>query len=143
MNGGHPVFRAATSAISSWICWTGDDPFVVGGSGEVQYFPLAGVTQGRRRREAAYGSRLQHMSWDGWLGRMAQSRCRKVVDTASRPVPAQQPHPGVSRPSRAGAYRFRGWRYGPVRKPRWRGAVGAHWRQWGSANDLVADHRPG
>ena len=40
-------------------------------------------------REAAYGSGLQYMSWYGWLGRVAQSRCRKVVDTASRPVSAQ------------------------------------------------------
>jgi hypothetical protein len=29
------------------------------------------VTQGPTRREAEYGSRLQYMSWDGWLGSMA------------------------------------------------------------------------
>jgi photosystem II stability/assembly factor-like uncharacterized protein len=37
------------------------------------------------------------MSGNGWLGRVAQSGCRKFVDTASRPVSAQQPHPGADR----------------------------------------------
>src|SRR6266436_4451962 len=68
-----------------WICWTHEglvsDPFVVGASGKVQCCFACGVTQGPRRREAAYGNGLQYMSWYGWLGRMAQSRCRKVVDT--------------------------------------------------------------
>jgi hypothetical protein len=44
-------------------------------------------TRGPRRRETAYGSGLQYMSRNGWLGRMAQSGCWKVVDTASRPFP--------------------------------------------------------
>ncbi len=52
-------------------------------------FPACGVTQGPRRSEAAYASGLQYMSWNGWLGRMAQSGCWKVVVTASRPVSAQ------------------------------------------------------
>jgi hypothetical protein len=36
-------------------------------------------------REAAHGRELQYMSWNGWLGCMAQWGCRKIVDTASRP----------------------------------------------------------
>ena len=44
---------------------------------------------GDRDRRAAYGGRLQHMSWNGRLGRVAQSGCRTIVDTASRPVSAQ------------------------------------------------------
>src|SRR6266446_7379334 len=121
------------------------------------FFRLRGDA-GTETKEAAYGSGLQYMSWNGWLGRMAQSRCRKVVDTASRPVSAQQPHTGAGRPSHRGAYRSRRRRYGLVREPQWRGAVGAHqhqwgkwgqwgqwgkWGKWGCANDLVAGHRPG
>ena len=64
------------------------DPFVAGARGKIR-FPARRVTRGPRRREAAYGSELQPMSWDGRLGRMAQSGCRTVVDAASRPVPAQ------------------------------------------------------
>jgi hypothetical protein len=44
---------------------------------------------GTETKGAAYGSGLQYMSWYGWLGRVAQSGCREVVDTASRPVSAQ------------------------------------------------------
>ena len=52
------------------------------------FFRLRGDA-GTETKGAAYGSGLQYMSWNGWLGRMAQSRCRKVVDTASRPVSTQ------------------------------------------------------
>jgi hypothetical protein len=52
-------------------------------------------------------------------------------------------HTGVGRPSQGGAYRSRRSRYALVREPRRRGAVEAHQRQWGVADGLVADHRPG
>jgi hypothetical protein len=45
-------------------------PFVVGVQAEYN-LPRLQVTQGLTRREAEYGSGLQYMSWDGWLGSMA------------------------------------------------------------------------
>jgi hypothetical protein len=42
---------------------------------------------GIETRGAAYGSGLQYMSWDGRLGRMAQSRCRKVWIWHRAPFP--------------------------------------------------------
>jgi hypothetical protein len=44
--------------------------FVVGVQAEYNLLRLQ-VTQGSTRREAEYGSGLQYMSWDGWLGSMA------------------------------------------------------------------------
>ncbi len=46
------------------------EPFVVGVRAEYN-LPRLQVTQGPTRREVEYGSGLQYMSWDGWLGSMA------------------------------------------------------------------------
>src|SRR5439155_11782730 len=44
---------------------------------------------GSETKGAGYGSGLQHLSWNGWLGGVAQPGCRKFVDPASRPVSTQ------------------------------------------------------
>jgi hypothetical protein len=61
------------------------DPFVVRASGKVhsRLRGDAGTETGRQRVATDYSD----ISWNGWLERMAQTRCRKVVDTASRPFP--------------------------------------------------------
>src|SRR5271169_5431908 len=95
--------------------------------------------EGRQRMPEDYSICLGSAGWGVWHSPDAGKswiRHRAPFPLNSR-IQALVAHPY------RGAYRSRRWRYGLVREPRWRGAVGAHRRQWGSANDLVADHRPG